>query len=356
MKTNVLLPSKLSDAQIEAWNAIIDREPALRSPFLSPNYIQALEAFCPRVRVAVLEDADGRTGFFPFEAKGSYGHPLGMKLADFQGVVAPSELAWTERDLLDASGMSVISFDHLLGTQASRFQGECLLAESPRIDLSKGFDHYFEDRKACGSTWLTKVDQKHRKLLRDHPSLEFQWNDPGDDAFELMLTWKTEQRRRTNTFNILDVPWVPKFLGALRKSADPTLSCVFSTMRIEGKVVAVHFGLRGKERLHYWFPSYSQEFSNYSTGLILLAQVAREAPAHGICQIDLGKGDDPYKSKFATDFEQVATVFADRSALRRALRESIYRLGRWMKNSPFRDHLRNARQFFQRWTMGCLLH
>ena len=47
------------------------------------------------------------------------------------------------------------------------------------------------------------------------------------------------------------------------------------------------------------FPAYDPKFATYSPGLVLLAKVVEEAPLLGLHVIDLGKGAEGYKGRFA---------------------------------------------------------
>jgi CelD/BcsL family acetyltransferase involved in cellulose biosynthesis len=68
-----------------------------------------------------------------------------------------------------------------------------------------------------------------------------------------------------------------------------------------GDVVAgLDFGLRSGSVWHSWFPVYNPELDRYSPGVVLLLQLAEAAPALGIGEIDLGKGEARYKQALAT--------------------------------------------------------
>ena len=69
-------------------------------------------------------------------------------------------------------------------------------------------------------------------------------------------------------------------------------------LRVNGNVAAAHFGIRSSTTLHWWFPVYSHTLSAYTPGGILLLELARQCPSMGCNIIDLGRGDDAYKSSF----------------------------------------------------------
>ena len=71
---------------------------------------------------------------------------------------------------------------------------------------------------------------------------------------------------------------------------------------------------------HWWFPVYEHSFAKYSPGALLLLGVAEEAAARGIALLDLGKGDDAYKSSFSNTDTPLAEGCASRRSLGAALR------------------------------------
>jgi CelD/BcsL family acetyltransferase involved in cellulose biosynthesis len=68
-----------------------------------------------------------------------------------------------------------------------------------------------------------------------------------------------------------------------------------------GDVVAgVHLGLRSGQVWHSWFPAYNPDLHRYSPGMLLMLELAKAAPALGIAEIDLGKGEARYKQALAS--------------------------------------------------------
>jgi len=63
--------------------------------------------------------------------------------------------------------------------------------------------------------------------------------------------------------------------------------------------------------LHYWFPTFNDEYRKYSPGGVLLLHIAKELSKDNVEYIDLGKGEDTYKAKFSND----QIVLAEGSAM-----------------------------------------
>ena len=104
-------------------------------------------------------------------------------------------------------------------------------------------------------------------------------------------------------------------------------------LRLDGESVAVHFGWQIDGRVLYYKPSYSLNCRRHSPGKLLLVGIVERALAEEAVEVDLCRGDEGYKSQFATTsrrndtFESLHGPFE--SALRR-IRESstARRLGR----------------------------
>ena len=90
-----------------------------------------------------------------------------------------------------------------------------------------------------------------------------------------------------------------------RRPATASLA-LLSTLRAGDHLVAVHFGLLGRDRLIWWFPAYDATFGSYSPGLILLLDLVAEAAARGLALVDLGRGEHHYKLRVANGAYDVA--------------------------------------------------
>ncbi len=346
--------TELTEPERDRWRSLCTR-PEFSSPFLHPEYVERLSPSRPQVEVAIFEQND-RFGFFPFERHpGGIGRPLGVKLADFQGIVCDGEIFFSESEFLKGVGLRCLHFDHLL-PMTPRPTGVVRADASPYLALEQGVEHYLKDRRAQGNRSLSQLPRKQRKLEREVGAVEFRWHDDDPIALERLFEWKSAQRERTETVNILDYPWVRGFLNELSQHQGPGVSGVLSTLRVNDQVVAAHLGIRTSTCLHYWFPAYDNEVSRYSPGQILLYQMAVKCEEQGIGRIDLGKGDDSYKDSFASGATEVWTGTAELSTARRLMRTSMHSMKSWLKQSRFRSALQLPKRMLRQWqsnsTMG----
>ncbi|QDU40120.1 hypothetical protein Mal4_44750 [Maioricimonas rarisocia] len=342
-------PQEIDASLRDAWCRLLAEQPQFASPFFHPAYAQQLAEVRPQVEVAVLNDGGRPVGFFPYERhKGNVARPLGIRLADFQGVVAAPDVEWSAAELLRGARLSLWHFDHLLPASKTFAPYVLESAPSPYLDLSAGYDEYVTERRKAGTAQITQSGRKRRKLQRERGTVEFRWHDPDDEAFEKLLEWKAAQRARTKTLDILQWDWVRTFLRELRNHEEPGFRGLMSTIRVEGELAAVHLGLATDRTFHYWFPTYDAAFYRYSPGVILLLEMARECAERGITRFDLGKGNDDYKNSFASAATEVATGAVDPAPLRRAARSGWHHLQAWIKQSPLKETARVPKRLIKR--------
>jgi CelD/BcsL family acetyltransferase involved in cellulose biosynthesis len=109
----------------------------------------------------------------------------------------------------------------------------------------------------------------------------------------------------------------------LAKTSEPSLSGTLITLYAGDRLVAVDFSLRSETTLAAWFPAYDREFSRYSPGAIRTLRTIEASSLAGLHRIDLGKGDEEYKSALKTGYLQVCEGWVVRPVplghLRRAM-------------------------------------
>src|SRR5262249_44185494 len=162
---------------------------------------------------------------------------------------------------------------------------------------------------------LRSVQRKARKAEREVGRVTFTADATEPEVFALLRRWKSQQYHRTGVTDVFAFPWTVRLLERILREPSPHFSALLSTLRIDGRLAAVHFGLRSGEVLHYWFPAYDVEFAQYSPGLILLVELLKAAPSLGIRRLDLGPRNTDFKSSVANGRTFVAEGSAVRSSL-----------------------------------------
>jgi len=346
MHVSLITPAQLDAPLQDAWRTLQDRHPALHSPYFSPEFTLAVAAVRDDVRIAVIEQAERVTSFFPFQTRRGMGLPVGGGLSDHHGVVCAPGTHWHWPDLLRAARLSSWRFDHLPRAQAPA--GACAPAVSPALDLSRGMAAYLTARRAQGIRRIDECLRKTRKLAREvgPVRLEAHTRDPRVLAFVLRL--KSQQCRRTGVADFFAQPWARALAERIAATEGAHFSGRLSALYAGDTLVAAHLGMRSRRVWHWWFPVYDAAWAPYSPGAQLLLQVAQAAADEGHSSLDLGKGADAYKQSFADSGLPLAEGWVYRPALSTAWLATRAATLRWARRAawaqPLRPWLRRMRQ------------
>jgi CelD/BcsL family acetyltransferase involved in cellulose biosynthesis len=336
---------ELSRADRARWRELQASNPSLASPCFSYEFAAAAAAAREDVQLAVLEDEGRTVGFFPFQQRFGAGLPVGGRMSDHHGVVAAPGTRWDWGELLQAARLSYWSFDHLAAWQ--RPPVAVRHAESPGLDLSRGFDAWLQGRLADGST-LRRVQRCARKLEREVGPLRVELHSQDEEAFRTVLRLKSEQCIRTGEADLFALGWTRDLVERIRAVDEPHFGGRLTTLHAGDQLVAAHFGMRSPQVWHWWFPVYDREFAAYSPGLVLLTETARGAAATGHALLDLGKGDEPYKAQMADTSAPLLEGLVARPTVLTMARHLRKSLGTWLRTSPWARPARPLLRHFRR--------
>lgn len=286
----------LGPTELRRWAEIRASSPSLVSPFFTSEFTAIVAAARRDARVTVLADGGSLVGFFPFHvSKTRAGYPIGRKLADYQGAIVDPAVAWDAAELVRRSGLRSYTFDHLVASQQQFRPFFAEVDRSPVLELAHGYDAYMHAVRRGGPR---EAELKARRLQRRF-GLRFELHQDDRGALRTLMRWKSEQHRRTGTFDTLSRAWVVEVLERVHATRTDDFAGVLSCLYARDELIAAHLGLRSGRVLHSWFPAYDVRFAKYSPGLVLLLAIAEAASAHGIELFDLGKGAEEYKPRFA---------------------------------------------------------
>jgi CelD/BcsL family acetyltransferase involved in cellulose biosynthesis len=293
------------------------------------------------VRVVVRSEAGAAVGFLPLQL-GLLGHarPLGGPLSDHHGVIGDMGDAEALAAALRKVGVAVFDFHSALAVQAPFAARGGARDGSWVIDLSSGFEAWRSRRKKPGGNTLRTILVSERKMAERHGAVEFCFDDGSEEALQAMFDWKSDQYRRTGHFDVFSVDWTRKLVSRLlRSDLSSGARGVVSSLRVDGQLAAVHFGMMGGGVMHYWFPAYDPAYQKEGGGNALLVRLLQEAGAQGVREIHLGGGDYRYKAALADWQFPIVSGFvgAGAGAAVRALADRAEVLGAGLKLGPLRD-------------------
>jgi CelD/BcsL family acetyltransferase involved in cellulose biosynthesis len=307
VQVRILRPGELGSAERDAWCAFQRDDPTLASPFLGAEFATAVDTNRNDARVAAIEDSGEIAAFFAFSTGlDGAGAPIGATICDAQAVVARTGFDWDATALVRAAGLESWSFDHLVVTQRPFALFHHARHRSPTVDLSAGHDAYLAQVRASSKDVLPQVARRRRKLAREVGDVVVEWQTDDVRALDTLFDWKSAQYRETGVWDRFDQPWIVDVVRALADTTADGLTGLLSTLRAGDELVAVHFGLLGRDRLVWWFPAYDPSFGSYSPGLILLLDLIAESATRGLALVDLGRGEHHYKLRVANGAYDVA--------------------------------------------------
>lgn len=336
MKITIVPARALAPEHAAQWSRVQEADPALESPFLRPEFTQAVAAVRDDVHVAILEEKGDRVGFFPFQrSRFGAGRPVGDWLNDLQGVVARDAIAWDAVELIRACGLVEWEFPRLLASQAAFAPFHLRRHASAYMDLSRGYEAYAAERRQAGTRILAKIDAHKRKLEREIGPLRFEPCSPDAQALAALMRWKLERYAEHGYEDVFAIGWSRQLVESIHATRGHSFGGMLSVLHAGGEPVAALMGIRSQTLWHGWLPAYNPKFARFSPGLILLGEMARHAPAAGLARIELGGPEAyPYKQRLMSGTIPLAEGTVTRLPLIGAARRWRQSGESWVRQSP----------------------
>lgn len=347
MKARVIRPQELAAADLEHWRSITEKSDLYRSAFYAPEFTIAIAEARRDAFVAVLEQAGETVGYFPFhKLRAGVAKPIGGPISDYHGPVLAPGFTPEPTDLLAACQLTAYDFNHLPVAFKALAASSYGHAQSPRIHLPDGYEAYAQERARALKKTMSTMARRRRKLEREVGPIRFSFHDASDDVYEKLQSMKAQQFAEIGVQSVFDNPWTARAIDTIRNTQSPSFAGVVSTLHAGDALMAVHLGMRSANELHWWFPTYDRTASKYSSGILLLLEIARHAHEHGVSSIDLGRGDEGYKSKFANDATELCEGSIERvgaaAGLLRKGQKAVLRLSQPLPLGQYENYPRRA--------------
>ena len=303
MRVELIRPESLGTPDREAWASWQQAESRLANPFMSGTFAVLASRYIEGASVAVVHEPSGPVAFWPLHAGRRTVRPVVPGFTDLQGLVHDPGWSWDWRRLLVEMPVAGARFDHLVGYQATGYPG-FRMHESPRVEFAEGWDRYFTDLRS-GHRRMVKDSLRRHHRAQDEFKVEFTDSDVSGEALTVLMHQKSAQCRENGWVDVFGSPDVRQLVGSAALSKEPDLTGRLSTLRYDGAIVAVRLMIDAFGSRCAWISSYDPNFSWYRPGWNLLLLSLEAAARAGCSSFSLGKGNERYKSLFATGADLV---------------------------------------------------
>jgi CelD/BcsL family acetyltransferase involved in cellulose biosynthesis len=333
----LILPAQLDPQLKSDWDALRGANPAFRSPFFSWRFIEQVAQLVPSVEIGVARLNGRAVAIFPFQRhRGRTGRPVGVGVNDAHGLIARIGHGPSLREMMRHCGLSSFPFHAAPGLSTEVAQFELGRTRSFLADLTidpRGYEYFLRETRNT----IDKQAQKTRRMIRDLGPLRFEFDCQDPRMLDRLIDLKCEQYQRTHTYNILGVPWIQRLLRNFHTQTDSPVRGILNVLFAGEKPVALHFGILEGELLHYWFPVFDPAAGFGSPGTQLFLDVARQARERGIVAIDMGYGEQAYKTKLTNVISEMSYGLVDTNPLRCIWHRQKLALRELWRGSNFRQ-------------------
>ena len=158
------------------------------------------------------------------------------------------------------------------------------------------WESFYESKK---NSKIRASDRRLRRRLEDHGNLEYVLvQDPDSVApvVDEMITQKSRRFDETGARNIFNEPGHAEFYHHMAKAHCADGLIHLSVLKLDGQILATHWGMIYDRRFYHLMPSYcAGPLNHYSPGRLLLRKNIAWSFENGIEITDFSTGDAPYK-------------------------------------------------------------
>lgn len=304
----------------EAWNDLLSRS-STNSVFLTREWQEAWWETFERGRLAVVSvhDDDVLVALAPLFLDGGMAFPVGAGGSDQLDLLGDLRRRGVARALLQAvfeldPGLLGMRLYHV--PQASTTP-EVLAAEGDALDLVAVEEESLPapqldliDSTVADAVVRKKSLVRHENGLRRDGHVEVvHLSSPEEIADELDALFEQHVARWRDTPHpsLFEDPSQRTFYRRLVARVGPTGRLRLTSVLLDGRAVAMHFGTFHGGTFLWYKPAFDIELARRSPGEVLLRQLLLRAVEEGATTFDFGIGDEAFKQRFATATPVVRT-------------------------------------------------
>lgn len=298
MICEILPAQELGPTRLQAWEQLLADSPVCKNPNLSPWFAMALAPHRP-TQVGMVWDHARLLAVLPFHVlDDGVCEALALGVSDHHGPLFHSDWYLPYLEIYRLLGIREYRFDHLHAHP--QIEG-VTLQSSHLVNLAKGEEAYRKELRNRGSRLWSRMQYQVRKLAREVATVTFVPELQSHELLDLLISWKSRQFRRTQTRDDFDQVWNRPFLHELLRTQERSCTGLLSGVFAGGKPLALHMGTCSPQVLQTCYTAYDPEYASYSPGALLSFFKVGYCLNEGIPLIDLGKGDEAYKQRWAND-------------------------------------------------------
>jgi len=181
----------------------------------------------------------------------------------------------------------------------SLFLNEKIISFCPYIELPATFEEYFN---ALSKKKRANVRRARRSLEQDHV-VEFRnYSEDDDLRSQLQVLFEFHQKRwqEKNIISKFTTSEARGFYMDVSQAFIKNKWLNFSFLNVDGKTVSAEWGFDYNKESYYMSGAFDLHYSGYSLGTLHLMKLVENAIQNGQRKFDFLKGDQAYKSRWAT--------------------------------------------------------
>jgi hypothetical protein len=154
----------------------------------------------------------------------------------------------------------------------------------------------FEEHVAARKSWKLWGEARRcrRRLEEEMGPVELIADEPGDEAFDALIGWKTAQ------FESVAAAFMDDRHRAFVEQLRSDGTAQVAALRAGGRVVAAHVGLLHDRRFYMWMMAYDHEAGRYGPGRMLMHHLLESSWARRDDEFDFLGGGERFKWIYAT--------------------------------------------------------
>lgn len=193
---------------------------------------------------------------------------------------------------------------------------------------------YFEGNDTkFNKAQMSDIGRRERKLKEKGEIQINHFTDIEKVTFEKLIEFHKDEYKEKSIF---DNPNIEDFYINLSKSFDSHI--LLSSLTLDNKIVAIHFGFIDKNKIYYYIPKFDKNYQKFAVGLILL-QNTFEKYSTRISEFDTLRGEETYKFHWADKLSSNYTIWAVSNSHKNRVEKIYVNLFTAFKTVPFLSNI-----------------